>query len=297
MKDDFAELLFFTSGRSNFSQIHEGMTNIFLINDRYRRENPVKTWDGEPLFDDKYLDGHQQTYWLKYLILMLIRQTNSNKSNIINIFSKCKINEGYKINLIRLILFSLAEVKHGRLIKPSTSFGGKGKVHVSGIRCTPRGSRLIEENLFWTFDYLSLVVEDEWLEVPIMLANEFKDPVGYGFLFSESNAEFKRKYAVFLEEKAKNVFIFLLILEISLEFEKRSYPSIFLKLMDQDITFPDFSKIRQKVAEDILSKIEGFGQEDGNKILDAIEKYSGFTYRQIVGKKLRAVFSKAYSGN
>lgn len=92
----------------------------------------------------------------------------------------------------------------------------------SGFECTERAKHLIGDNVFWSFCYLSVVIEDEWLEYPFFLRKCFSNPVGFAFLFYTNHKEYNKKYFEYMINKSEKVLKFLDILDVSLKYEKKN---------------------------------------------------------------------------
>ena len=82
--------LFLVEGYRHYSQINQGVTNIFLVNSSYRKENNPPLIDGQPAFSKRHLETYKQTYFLKYLVLSLIDLENTDQQDVASAFPEIK---------------------------------------------------------------------------------------------------------------------------------------------------------------------------------------------------------------
>ncbi len=262
-----------------YTQAGNGIFNIFLNNTKFRYlEDAYK-------YEDSYISTHSssqvrqlasityiQTYWAKYFILLYLYQEKikssiapSSVDALINFFSKNATTERYEENLVRLILLGLSESRHGKIIDIILNNGDM----ISRFSLSDRGKYIVENHI-WTFDYLSVVVDDIWLEYPDFILERFDflqtiEP-SYCHLNNKTTFETKRKEA--LIKKIKKVKLFLEILKISYEYEnkkvRRIVAELKIKTKSTDIfMLPNFNDIERKVYKTIkeYSKICGITLE------------------------------------
>jgi len=284
---------FFMSGASqHFSQVNEGVTNIFLINSAYRKDNVPTLSDGEPAFTEEFLIDHKQTYFLKYLILLFIKNTNADRSSVESTFSKIG---GYELELVQLVLCSLTDVRHGRLVRPDTSRNvGIEAQKSNGLIVTSRGKYFIENKIFWDFDYLALVIEDHWMEVPNALMQTFENPVGFQHLGIASEAEYKRRLTDFLMQKAITIPTFLHLLDLSLEIELKKKKKLALALQDVGVRLPNFEEISDRCKQQLGERAALAVPAERTKIMKRYAEHSSDTERkrikQQIGKALKSCY-------
>jgi hypothetical protein len=245
--------------------------------------------NGRPLFSEKYLKPHPHTYWLKYFILHHINSNKMPASKIVDIFHRIG---NYSESLVNLILLSLAEVKHGRLIRPRVNIKSDGEVSVVGLETTPRGKAFIAGEKFWDFEYLAAIVEDTWLELPIHYHDDFKGSPGFDYIGFSTLDKYNTGLKNFLINKTNSIFLFLLILEESLKLEMESKKDLFDLLIKYNIELPDFKNIRNRCAESIANAAEELPQEEALLVLSNLENSNYWLYRKRLTSRLFNLKSK-----
>jgi len=278
-------IYFLCSGKKYFSQVNYGITNIFLVNIGYRRSNNPKLCDGRKAFSKEFLTDHKHTYFLKYLILHYIdKMDNADRYKVLNTFTQ---NDGYEKNLVELVLFSLTEEKHGRLIRPSVMFSEDAELSIINLQVTSRGKHFIKNDLFWHFDYLSLVAGDYWLEVPFALFKDFSNPPSLDHIVEQDYEKYKRKLSNYLKDKAKVVPMFLNLLEFAFAQERKAKVPIFKVLESRNVPLPNFDVIKVRCKRQLEKKCSVLNEEEKSEILDIFET-------EISKKSLRALRKKVY---
>ncbi|HED08168.1 MAG TPA: ATP-binding protein [Ignavibacteria bacterium] len=278
-------LFHYLGGKTHFSQVQSGITNIFLVNNKYRIENNQR-------LGDSLLEDHLHTYWLKYFVLQYIYKKSVDKNNVVNLFSNSG-KKGYKEGIVKLVIYSLSEIKHGRLIRPDIEFSGS-EIYSSGIRCTRRATYLIKNNSFWSFYYLSLVIEDEWLEYPLLVKNRFSNPIGFAFLFCTNEKEYEREYTKYLVNKSELVMVFLDLLEVSLKYEIKKYHNVFSYLLKNGVGIPNISNIRKNTHKRIIELSKSLNSENQNQVIESLNKSDRWLPRRKLKSELKRVFRKTY---
>lgn len=264
------DILCYINGQEFYSQNNSNITNIFLVNSEYRNSSetaavPVKLKIGE-LF-------HHHTLWLKYLIFAHIdcRSKSGTKEalleEIIDIFGNLA---GFERDLVALIVYSLTEVEHGRLVRPKSSQSARL------LTLTSRGREFSRNNMevAWSFSYLATVVEDEWLELPRSLAEEL-------VIFGANGLWDDASYSQYLTHKVKIVQKFLLCLEISLSFERERRPALFVQLEENsDISkhIPDFKLVHKSVFSQVEEMARYLDTVEQEKIREVIKTISNKRY-------------------
>jgi len=267
-----------------FSQVEDGVFNIFL-NNRMYRESLNSTSKYTKLTNDfKSKDlikkvssfTHLQTYWLKYFILVrlyydfLYKETMQPQdlSQLISEFSMVGSAYKYEENLVRLVLLGLSEVTHGRLLDIRLS----DEDTIKNVELTSKGIYLLE-NKIWSFDYLSVVLEDIWLQFPrdILIKCSVLGEKTNGYCYIEDEKEFKEKQKEVFKIKIKKVKLFMKILENSYEQEIKKVFDVFNELTEINqyiidangkFMLPDFNLINKELNDQIIERAKGFGLEE-----------------------------------
>lgn len=225
----------YTQNRTNGNA---GVANIFLINSQYRIDKQD--------MPGSVAQEHYQSYWLKYFIVCSIYEINElkhkeegsnfNDNDIYNHqFSK------YEKHIYKLCIYSLSEVVHGRLIACDYLTDNYR------LYDTRRLKKCIDENIFFSFTYLSAVVDDSYLEFPKIVANKVEKKQIYKSFFPNSNEY--QWWVEWLKKSVKKVFLFLQILESSLE----NYEVHFLDDELYNKYKPKFSEIKKSINKEILN--------------------------------------------
>lgn len=287
----FLYQFFLSGGYRHYSQINEGVTNIFLVNSSYRKENNPKLIDGKPAFSDRFLQNHKCTFFLKYLILCLISTRRTDHSDIVDLFSA---NGSYERELVELVLFSLCEVRHGRLIRPSIDFFENGALKMNGLAVTARGAHALKNEVFWSFQYLAMVVEDNWLEVPNSISGVFDNPMGVLHLGKSSQASFERRYTDYLYEKARTVPAFIVLLWAVFEAEKKQNRKVFESLVARGVEMPSFERVISRCREQLVEMLDEGRVKERAEILKKFDEWSGRKRRRELRAKIRADLKSCY---
>ncbi|MCG8096882.1 MAG: hypothetical protein JAZ17_25205 [Candidatus Thiodiazotropha endolucinida] len=248
-------LCFLLGDKYRFHQFGSGFQNLFLV-----RGDLVGDRDDLGKYDDS-VRCHAQTYWLKYLVAWYIRSTeNPNVNAIVSIF--CHGGKYYPEGLVKFCVASLLHVETTNLATPTfrPSSSGSGSVTIESVHITHQGKAIIDD-LVWTFNYLQLVVEDPYLPIPKLWLREFSYEKGldYGY-FAEPNDSYMHKRTRMVKMKAKQVFLFLNILEYALNIEEVKYPDMFHNLRKSGFETPDFERIKD-VVEGSVSRILSYNDE------------------------------------
>ncbi|MCG7899689.1 MAG: ATP-binding protein [Candidatus Thiodiazotropha weberae] len=289
-------LYLYLGGKTNYTQISEGITNIFLVNNEYRKLHNYTLSNGEKQYSDSLLGEHMHTYWLKYYILLFIYQGNATKSEVRQVFSKKEnMPYAYEDGIVNLVLLSLSEFEHGRLIKPNIQARERGAVCSSGLECTNKGMYLIENNIFFSFWYLAVVIEDEWLEYPAFCFKDFSDYGSFEFLFNTNSDQYNRELVKMLITKIPLVLTFIDILEFSHKYEKDKCKDVFCtNLVDIGIDEPNFSSIRKSIESEISNYTKDFLDKDKEELRRKLEEYD--SNRHSLRKSLNKFFKEVYYG-
>ncbi|MFC1567821.1 hypothetical protein ACFL3K_01285 [Pseudomonadota bacterium] len=229
----------YIDGNMEYSQAEEGISNIFLVNNKaaqtYINKRGVHGNSELSLCGD-----HLQSYWLKYFICKYINEKSKICANnqvpyqeVISLFHPKKSSECHKYerSIVELVILHAAKVDHGRLLV----FHSTGQ----GFMLSPseRLMKIMEVDLFWDFGYLMVAIEDKWLEFPkklfpSLMPKEGKRVFDFVTNFDHSSSEDKLS---FIKTKLHQVKTFLLILEAALEDEQLRYSYVYRKLEESGV--------------------------------------------------------------
>lgn len=183
---------------------------------------------------------HKPVYFLKYLILLAIKNKISNVEDLFEYFSS------YEDSLFRLALGSLSTVNEQNCIQ--LNFSGRETIAVDDFiktitsTLTTRGEVLLENNYCFSFECLQLYFDDyllmrprvEFLKgLPIEIAKIIKpssQAPSYSYML-HSDLDFytkSRVETIFI--KTKQSLILLSILEAAKKFEQKKYEDTWNKL-------------------------------------------------------------------
>lgn len=291
-----ALLYLYLGGKTNYTQISEGITNIFLVNNEYRKLHNHVLANGKKQYSENLLAEHMHTYWLKYYILLFIYQGNATRSEITRIFTQSdNMPYAYEAGIVNLVLLSLSEFEHGRLIKPDIQAREHGAVCSSGLECTDKGNYLLDKSIFFSFWYLAIVIEDEWLEFPASCFKLFSDYGSFDFLFNTNQEEYEKKLNQMLIKKIPLVLKFIDILESSHKYEKDKCKDVYsVNLKDIGIEEPDFKSIRENIDIEISKYTGNFSDKEKIKLNKIRKEYDD--NKVTFNKTLNVFFKEVYYG-
>jgi len=273
----YIKKLHFLGDNLIFTQAENGIFNIFLNNANYRYSEMGNLCEIGTLSDISSQKlcklsemRHLHTYWLKYFILVYLFSAKKSKNkqtpnirDILDFFSPKNTYNTYEENLVRLVLLGLSESKHGKILDIQLSNNGD----INTLELSDRGEYLLE-NIVWNFDYLSVIIEDYWLQFPTFMFDEeeawmFNSEEGYCY---ESNEKvFYDKREISLKNKIKKIKLFLEILEISYKYEKKKIDPIFYKLNEIDeklrnnneqFGLPNFKYIKKRIYQQMYEYLK-----------------------------------------
>ena len=231
------------NGHETYSQERANIANLFLVNSEYRI---ASEFPDQPVNFELSSYFHHHTYWLKYLVFSFIYCQNENAGSadmreIERVF--CDLG-GFDQQLVRLVIYSLTEVQHGRLIRPRVRHA-----HLSDryLHMTSRGKEFAMNKLcvVWSMQYLATIIEDEWMELPKSIAEERME-FGSKVFWKE------RDYMDYLLDKVGAVTEMVYCLEIAFDFEKKLRPELFKYLENEGVLYksiPDFEEVIEAIHE------------------------------------------------
>jgi len=304
LNNNILRKLHFMGKATRYSQTNEGLVNIFLINRGYRlqylkpdRESPEYEHN---IYEKIKNANHIHTYWLKYLILFAISKGVKSKQDILNLFTAdFKEDKGYNKTIVELLLLSLSQVEHGRLIRPHVSqFDENGEPDDVSIILTNRAKYLLENNTFFSFGYLANILEDKWLTFiyPDKRIEGYAEHIeilesvcnfSNSYIFDGDNTIYKEKAIEALNIKIPLVSLFIDILTHSLEAEKSLRNDVFLTLntiLKKKKIF-DLSAIEKSISNDIIN-IEKNLKIDKNYLLNIWDRNRNPRADRVEDKKI-----------
>ena len=242
-------LAFITGGYRRYSQFSSRFPNLYLVYNSAYRENEIP---------ERLMNPHRHSYWLKRLMLEYIAKKGKHvkPQTIYDIFCEDDDYKGYEKHIVELILGSLCQADSAFTIEVNQSLGAGESLTVEDIKITPRGAELITNHLADTFLYLQLIVDDHLMPLPKCVSDKLRissKNIDYGYLTSPG--KYRDYVKQMVVQKASRVFIFLEVLEVSLDLERELYPDVF-EAIEMDIELPDPVKIKQ----DILSAVSSLKQ-------------------------------------
>lgn len=242
-------LAFILDGRRRFSQFYSKFPNIYCVN-----------YQEESIESQGWVDGgdHPHTYWLMRLLLEFISTKGKSEeavtlSDIKGAF--CIGTKSYDEGLVRLCLGNFAEAKLANLVsvKRSKASNEDSRIHIQDLNLTRRGQHCLDF-LFDKFLYLQLVVDDYNLPIPGVLKESFSfaNKPDYSYIGLQPG-QYGELAAQMIKIKAKQVLLFLEVLEEALKIEKEKYRDCFETLKEQNINIPSVKIIRSNVIEELKS--------------------------------------------
>lgn len=218
-------LAYMLAGRRRYTQFSGNLPNLYLIN-APSPSNEI----GVPL---EFKEQHLYSLWLKRLILQYLDSrdgVNTNEIDIINMFCG-KNRRGYSEPLVRYVLSSLFEVPTSELIEVEVGAEGNAGVvgYIKQIDITKRGRFLLNECAD-SFKYLQLAVDD-WkilLPRPLLPYFEYVEP-DYSYLVY-NEADYGNSLNKVLQRKGLQTFLFAILIEEVLKYEKKTWPKVFERL-------------------------------------------------------------------
>ncbi len=245
------------NGQRYYQQSTCGMSNIFLVNSKYRSMN-------DPV--DSQMPGYAKkqtyrTFWLKFFVShWLLEHDHLIMDDLYKPFEK------YERAIFNLCVYSLSENHHGRLLQCDFRNPDTGKIKLNS---TKRLGDLLRNDCFFDFSYLSVIVDDPYLVMALpnlpVIKNIFNGPWEYGddMMFCSNH----RKWKEWFDESISKVYAFLCVLESSYNhYEKFQLPDALW--FDDD----KFERLRENLATQIKEMASNVDIEE-EYIEDKMKKY------------------------
>lgn len=246
-------IVYLLHGKRAFNQLQASFPNIYLVDLRY---SPG---------DRRH---HAHTYWLKRLIAdYVFQKKHQNKAvdvqKLISVF--CPPELGYEEHLVRECLGSLSEAAVSNMMAAERRADRDSqRLQIESIGLNERGEHCLNY-IFDRFLYLQLVVEDYMLPLPRSVFEEFNYPqADYSYLVLEGEP-FRRAFVEMMDVKARQVMVFLELLDVALACERRVYHAVFERLTLESFQFPKLQGIRAEVRGEIeaVNSVHSLGMNLG----------------------------------
>ncbi len=215
-----------------------------------------------------------------------------NPTTIYKVFC-CNRQDGndkcYEDSIVRLCLGSFAHVDCSYVVDIEFAPCKEDRAShvVSEINLSNRGNRLAK-SFVDSFTYLQLIVDDYYLPIPRCVGEHFKyDNIDYGYLV-ESSSVYRESLNRMLQKKIKQVYVFLEILRVSLEYEKEAFSDVFEQLNKYKIPIPNVDDIEKRVRYDLDKIMSRFDF----KVYDCVKPEDIKTVRASLREELREVYLK-----
>lgn len=277
------QLYIYLDGLQKYSQQACGILNIFLVNIDYRKKLD-EYHDKYPKFTKA---DHYQTFWLKYFICKYFDKEIGSRavdaSIVYEKFSK------YERGIFNFSIYSLTDTGHGRLISCCFDENQESNDDYQ-LKKTERLEHCFSKKIFFNFVYLSVIVNDDYLEIPKIeqLEKIFNKKHVYDTNFFAKNDQ---KWKEWLFEHITKVLVFVKILESSLLYYEKN------KISHLENLFPNFQEIKDDLVMEIknIATTIGIGDDEitskineSNKINKKIScqlekhftKYSSFSTKK-----------------
>ncbi|MBI4454753.1 MAG: hypothetical protein HY644_02520 [Acidobacteria bacterium] len=233
-------LTFMLNQKCRFHQTTSRFPNVYLVFIP-PGEGPITNYE------------HRHTYWLKRLVLgMVCSEVKTHPDEIVKIFHDD--GKGYEEHLIYEVLGSLTESNGSNCIFAERSRHPRGsELQFDYIGPTLRGTHCLNE-IFDKFFYLQLIVDDSLLPIPRVVWEEFdfdRHRLDYHYVAVTDEAEYGKAAREMIRLKARQVLVFLEVLESSLEIETELYSGVFQHLRLLNVDIPNVSKIRLSVIREL----------------------------------------------
>ena len=203
---------------------------------------------------------HYQTFWLKYLICKHFNE-NIREGQTVDVDMVYEKFNKYEKGIFNFSLYSLTDTNHGRLISCSFDENEIGNYDYK-LEKTTRLRHCFDKKIFFSFVYLSVIVNDDYLEIPRIdkLKKIFDEKHIYDNTFFVKD---NQKWKEWLFGHIRKVLVFVKILESSLLYYEKE------KISDSENLFPNFEEINNALEieiKDIAATIDITSEEIDSEI-------------------------------
>lgn len=235
-----------TDGRRRYSQFLGNLPNLFLIN--------AAVPSNEFAVDPNFKAAHPLTYWLKWLMLSIVRARKDyviSSEEIIQILSGGN-RRAYPENLVRYVLGALTEVPASELIEVEVGADGDGgqQGFVRNMHLTERGEFLLGE-FCCKFSYFQMVIDDWRMLIPNTFQSEFEylEP-DYSYLVAHDR-DYGHAVTRTVQNRGIQALKFSLLVDEALKWEKLLYPNVFQRVERIGVDLPEGDYFFPNLREDI----------------------------------------------
>ncbi len=282
-------LLYMLNHMRLYTQDNNHFPNLFLINAHVISNK--KTRELYP----KAFEKHRHTYWLKYLILLYIKNQGEEGCTIRKLMAVfCEIGK-YEPGIVKLVIGSLAtpnwfsciEIKYESITMEATS---------RKVVLTKRGLFLLskdhhDQEFCFSFNYLQLIIDDYLLHFPNVVAiYSLNENNTYSYLY-DSFKEYGSGFIRVVKDKYPKVINFVRVLECSFDAEMKRDEQLHQYLLDEGVNLPNFDSIYKSIESTVKSilglkrALEFLG--DPSEVVDKIrnnQEMVQFFYEAYLGK-------------
>jgi hypothetical protein len=241
-----------------FSQHETMFPNIFMINAEAFGDLKVIT----KLAGNQFKIQHRHSYWLKFLLLKYLYHLNFTDPEAITVdtimdtfcgnqdtIRKSSFDEG----IVRIILGSFAQAHNTNLITVARKItpNNHNTLLTGEIKLTKRGECLIEKHVF-TFPYLQLVVDDNYMKLPRCCKDFFKYKLGMNYVYLvQPKEDYMKSVDNMLLQKIPVVGKFIALLQATYDIEKEVYKDVFDKLQIYGVPLLNKDDIKLNFLEEL----------------------------------------------
>jgi hypothetical protein len=242
-KEPMALLAYMLDSRRRFGQLTSRFPNMFLV--RMVSHDPRR-----PEQD------HPHSYWLKWFVAKFVEAKEQvDPSLVYDVFCRAG-SPSYEEKLVTECLGSLADAAVSNMLVANREphpYPSRRTLRIGSLNLTQRGVHCFR-HIFNRFYYLQLVVEDWLLPIPNCLREDFsyaKCQFDYSYII-EPWPEFGIRAKEMIRLKARQVLLFLQVLESALRMEQQRYIAVFRRLTQEKVVLPNVSawtnEVRQELA-------------------------------------------------
>ena len=242
-KSHYMERLYIANLRKRYSQAEGHFPNIYLCD----------MWTGVNKEDEQIRNPHRHSYWLKYLILSLIKKANQGKAGITgkDIIDILVHGGQYDVHFVKLALGSLFSVNEFRCVEFSEAPILAHSEVYRKLVLTSRGEALISKRpahhshpYCFDFSYLQLITDDYLMAYPKGIVDKIFVEADLGYTFADQDV-FRSGLQNYLLAKIPSVLYFYHLLRQCWYFEEHYFSAELKKLLNE--VRPEFESIEESL--------------------------------------------------